>query len=126
LGIQKFQLFGGALENSQRLRMNINNIFRSSKTIFPLSILALSLVMFGILDASVNAEHPPENDSVITTFVPGFNQIAIRDSFNTAKQTDADGNSISTVTLDTSNGANGIVTINVSNAPIGPSSTAFA
>jgi len=83
--------------------MEIKNISSKGKLIFLVSILAISLVTLNVLQP-VDARHSDEGFAI--DLVAGTNQISFRDSSNSNPQTHS-------VSLDTSTGKAGFVTITV-------------
>ena len=96
--------------------MKANNSTNLVKSIFFVSVLLIGSL--GLLMPLVDAAHPAGKDSVTKVLTTGaVNEFSFRDISNTAMQTDADGNSVSTVTLTAGfNGIQVFYTITVTDA----------
>lgn len=87
--------------------MKIPNYNNSAKPIFLASILVISIVTLGFLMPSVHAEHPPGFDSVTKSVDAGFDAVtggddifSIRDISNPLDQVDANGDTLSTTSIE--------------------------
>ena len=83
--------------------MEIKNYRINTKLIFLVSLLAVSLVAFNVLQP-VDARHSDEG--ITLDLIPGFNEINYRDSTNIEPQTHA-------LSLDTSTNKAGFIMITV-------------
>ena len=96
--------------------MNTHNHTNLEKSIFFISLFVISIITLGLFTPIVDALHPVGFDSITKSLDTGTNTVSFRDITNIASQTDADGNSVATISFDASTAIQGFITITATDA----------